>query len=634
MTESRVISAIIAELRHRKANPPAGKVIDGEQYEWCAFHPDGRGKPPHRPSLRLNREKELWYCDPCGEGGTFAELARRLVVKVDGHSDDNIVAVYDYRDAEGHLWGQVCRTASKDFPVRRPDGNGGWVWNWQGVTRTLYRFPELLAADPSDWVFVTEGEKDANNLARAGLVATTNPLGAGKWRNEYSEALNGRKVAVIPDNDDAGRRHADNVAHLLTGKAADVRIVRLPLQEIGADVSDWLERGGTKEALLARVTGAETFLSPAHKSEGAGETKFISAADLSSRAPEAVPWLVKPWVVLGGITMVSGKAKLAGKTTWTLHLVRAVLEGGEFLGEVAAPGSVVYLTEERTSSFVNALRRAHLADHRDLMVRQYRPGDVWTEVVRDALAEGQRIGARLIVVDTLPVFAGLAGDNENAAGYAREALDPLSGLDDIAVVVEFHDRKSGGDPGDATRGSSAFAGAVDIIADLRRLGGDGQERRREIVAVGRFDDTPDKVIVELSGNGYRLLGDAGAVAREDAKASIREALGSDRHMTEKQLAEELGDRVKKTTLGTALREMVSAGDVGREGDGKRNSPYLYFLSPSAPSYRAGERNHSGSREGEEVPIRGDNGLKPTDGPLVRYGVEELGLPIVGRRRWK
>lgn len=27
-------------------------------------------------------------------------------------------------------------------------------------------------------------------------------------------------------------------------------------------------------------------------------------------------------------------------------------------------------------------------------------------------------------------------------------------------------------------------------------------------------------------------------------------------------------------------------------------------------------------------------LRPTDGPLVRYAVLELGLKIVGRRRWK
>ena len=630
---SEHFDAITAELRRRKADPPAGSVANGEVYEWCPFHPDGRGKPPHRPSLRLNRNKEVWYCDPCAEGGTFIELAERLGLETDVARNGSIIASYDYHDDQGNIWGQVVRKTGKKFRVRRPDGNGGWIRNWKGVTRTLYRLSRMLAAEPDEWVFVVEGEKDADRLASLDLVATTNPGGAGKWREEYSEALEGRRVAVIPDNDDAGGRHADKVVRSLMGKAADVRIVRLPLQDIGADVSDWLDRGGTREALLAKVEATETFISPTHRDEGAGETKFISAADLASRAPEAVPWLVKPWVVLGGITMVSGKAKLAGKTTWTLHLMRAVLEGGEFLGERATQGPVVYLTEERTSSFVAALRRAHLADHRDLMIRKYRPGGVWMEVVRDAVGEAQRIGARLIVVDTLPVFAGLAGDNENAAGYAREALDPLSGLNDLAVVVNFHDRKSGGDPGDATRGSSAFAGAVDIIADLRRLGGNGQERRREIVAVGRFDDTPDRVIVELSDDGYRLLGDAGAVARKDAKDSIREALALDRHMTEKQLAEELGDRVKKTTLGDTLREMLDTEEVARQGEGKKGSPYCYFLSPSAPSYRARERNHPGSREGEEVPIPGDNGLKPTDGPLVRYGVE-LGLPIVGRRRWK
>ena len=630
---SERFDAITAELRRRKADPPAGKVASGEVYEWCPFHPDGRGKPPHRPSLRLNRNKEVWYCDPCAEGGTFIELVERLGLETDVPRNGSIIASYDYHDDQGNVWGQVVLKTGKKFAVRRPDGSGGWVWNWHGVTRTLYRLPELLAEDPSELVFVVEGEKDADRLASLDLVATTNPGGAGKWREEYSEALEGRRVAVIPDNDDAGGRHADMVVRSLMGEAADVRIVRLPLQDIGADVSDWLDRGGTREALLAKVETTETFLSPTHRDKGAGETKFIPAADLASRAPESVPWLVKPWVVRGGITMVSGKAKLAGKTTWTLHLVRAILEGGEFLGEPATQGPVVYLTEERTSSFVDALRRARLAGRRDLMIRQYSRLDLWAEVFKEAVAKARRIGACMIVVDTLPVFAGLAGDSENAAGHAREALDPLSGLNDLAVVVNFHDRKSGGDPGDATRGSSAFAGAVDIIADLRRLGGDGQERRREIVAVGRFADTPDRVIVELSDDGYRLLGDASAVARKDAKDSIREALALERHMTEKQLAEELGDRVKKTTLGDTLREMLDTEEVARQGEGKKGSPYCYFLSPSAPSYRARERNHSGSREGEEVPIPGDNGLKPTDGPLVRYGVE-LGLPIVGRRRWK
>ena len=626
-----LFDAIVDELRRRKPDRPAGKAVNREIYEWCPFHPDGAGRPPHSPSLRLNNDKEVWYCDPCNEGGTLTDLAERLGLRVNAGHEDRIVAVYDYLDATGNLWGQVCRKTNKDFRVRRPDGSGGWIWDWKAITRTLYRLPNLLGADPGAWVFVVEGEKDVDRLCSLGLVATTNAHGAGKWRDEYSDVLKGRRVAVIPDQDDAGRRHAEQVAASLVGKAADVRIVRLPVQGEGQDVSDWLDAGGTEESLVAKTEVAAKYVSPAHKSGGAGEMKFVTAADLTARAPEAAPWLVRPWVVRGGVTMVSGKAKLAGKTTWTLHLVKAVLQGEQFLGETAMKGMVIYLTEERTSSFVDALRRTGLAEREDLTIRQYRPEDPWADVVRETMAEARRVGAVLIIVDTLPVFAGLRGDSENAAGHAREALDPLTQLDDLALVVEFHDRKSGGDPGDATRGSSAFAGAVDIIVDLKRVGGNGNERRREIAAVGRFEDTPDQTIIELHDDGYHLLGDMAAALREDARALVRAALEG-RCMTEQELGEELEGRVKKTTLGTVLRDLVEADEMARDGEGKKGSPYRYFLSPNTPISKAGKTNNSDGSQG--CGTSPDNGLKSTDGPLVRYAVEELGLQVINRRRWK
>ena len=163
-----------------------------------------------------------------------------------------IVATYDYRDAAGKLLFQVVRFDPKDFRHRRPDGNGGWVWELGDTPRVLYRLPELLAADPQDWVFVVEGEKDADRLVSIGLVATCNPGGANKWSKLSDDsALHGRRVAIIPDNDDPGRRHAQDVAARLTGKAAEIRIVNLP--GTGKDVSDWLSAGGTAEQLLSLV---------------------------------------------------------------------------------------------------------------------------------------------------------------------------------------------------------------------------------------------------------------------------------------------------------------------------------------------------------------------------------------------
>src|SRR5262249_55300681 len=132
-----------------------------------------------------------------------------------------IAATYDYvYEAGGPVEFQTVRLTPKDFLQRRPDRMGGWIWDLKGVRRFLYRRPELVAADPAAWVWVVEGEKDADRLVGLGLVATCNPMGAGKWRSEYAEDLRGRKVAIVADNDEPGRKHAEAVARSLRGIAA------------------------------------------------------------------------------------------------------------------------------------------------------------------------------------------------------------------------------------------------------------------------------------------------------------------------------------------------------------------------------------------------------------------------------
>ena len=62
------------------------------------------------------------------------------------HGKPQIVATYDYCDANGGVLYQAVRYKPKDFRQRKPDGKGGWEWNMQGVDRVLYRLPELLRA--------------------------------------------------------------------------------------------------------------------------------------------------------------------------------------------------------------------------------------------------------------------------------------------------------------------------------------------------------------------------------------------------------------------------------------------------------------------------------------------------------
>ncbi len=167
-----------------------------------------------------------------------------------------IAAAYDYTDEDGKLLFQVCRLDTKGFRQRRPDGNGGWEWNLKGARRVLYRLPDLLG-NPQSPVFVLEGEKDADRLATEGLIATTNPFGAGKWRKEYGELLKGRDVVIIPDNDEPGRSHAQQVARSLQGLAQSVKVIELPGLPEGGDVSDWLGAGNSVDELKALAETAQ-----------------------------------------------------------------------------------------------------------------------------------------------------------------------------------------------------------------------------------------------------------------------------------------------------------------------------------------------------------------------------------------
>lgn len=153
--------------------------------------------------------------------------------------------------------------------------------------------PELLNADPSDPVFITEGEKDADRLAALGLVSTTNSGGAGKWRPEYSAHFSGRNVIILPDNDEQGNAHARQVVQSLIGVAGSVKTVCPPGLPPKGDVSDWLHASGTLEQLLELVREA-----PRVETEGEVE----SEKDSLSR-PSQADRLVKTALAADGIEL-------------------------------------------------------------------------------------------------------------------------------------------------------------------------------------------------------------------------------------------------------------------------------------------------------------------------------------------
>lgn len=162
------------------------------------------------------------------------------------------VAVYDYRDENGELLFQVCRTAKKDFLQRRPDpaARYGWTWKLGDTRRVLYRLPRVIeAVEECREIYIVEGEKDVHTLEAQGLVATCNPGGAGngKWKPEYSEVLRDAVVVIVADNDTAGQAHARHIREALTGIAASITVREAAS---GKDATDHFNAGHTLDDLL------------------------------------------------------------------------------------------------------------------------------------------------------------------------------------------------------------------------------------------------------------------------------------------------------------------------------------------------------------------------------------------------
>lgn len=224
-------------------------------------------------SLSVDLRKGRWYDHEAGKGGGVLALVMReqrceklqavewlcerghIEAKPTGsRARGPVVATYDYRDENGALLFQVQRLqppgAKKTFKQRRPDGNGGWIPE-KAKRSVLYRLPEVISAVAAGrTIYIAEGEKGAEAIAKLGLTATCSPEGAGKWkRPEHSPPLAGADVVILPDNDATGRKHRDMVASALAGIAARVRALELPGLGEKEDVFDWVARGGTATEL-------------------------------------------------------------------------------------------------------------------------------------------------------------------------------------------------------------------------------------------------------------------------------------------------------------------------------------------------------------------------------------------------
>jgi putative DNA primase/helicase len=413
-------------------------------------------------------------CDEATAWGNIAEITGAKQQYIPGQQPE---ATYQYFDAAGKLAFEKVRYPGKRFSQRRPDGKNGWIYKLDSVGRKpLYNLPSVLTANE---IVVAEGEKDADNAAKAlkacagvsgaFVAGTTNFDGAGKWKDTESVFFAGKRVVIFEDNDEIGRKHAQQVAASVYPFALGVKVIQFPELPEHGDVSDFLKTG-TAEQLVERVKKT-----PQWRPAVTASRLLVPALEFAASIPDQIDWLVEGVIQAGANGMFVADPK-AGKSWAAVDLAVSLAMGADWLDfKVPRPIKTAIISREDTAG-LTAWRIGHLLRGKttgnldlavnNLWVNTKRQSDDYRldveELHREMIVELKARGIQFAVLDVLNVLHS-ADENDN-----QEMRDILQKINEIQKetgcqigVVHHFNKAEHGSLIKRIRGSSAISGWVE-----------------------------------------------------------------------------------------------------------------------------------------------------------------------------
>lgn len=341
----------------------------------------------------------------------------------------NIVTTYRYCDERGQHLYDVHRTSDKEFPQQRADGK----WKMHGVRRVVYHLDRLQGQTT---VYIPEGEKDVDRLWSIGLAATCNAGGAGKWKPDYTGQLKAAavgRVVILPDNDEPGRQHADEIARSCHAAGFHVKVVALPNLPPKGDVSDWLDAGHRKDDLVGLVKATPLYVPSAvstapservNDDEDSADAKPLQVTRASAIPIRAVKWLWDHRLQIGTLSLLAGREGI-GKSL-VMYTALADITRGRLPGMMlGTPRNVLVAATEdgweqtivpRLMAAGADLERVFRLDHAGALV-----------FPRDVLNLQKTIEENEIVATVCdPIMSRIDAElNTHTDQQTRQALEPL-----------------------------------------------------------------------------------------------------------------------------------------------------------------------------------------------------------------
>ncbi len=411
---------------------------------------------------------------------TFRQIAGQVLMN--SHADDK-AAVLDavglslrdlFDDANGTTYtyrdGRKVRRSYKD--------NGRKAFHQSGnkAGRDLYRVERLDDHPTGTPVYVVEGEKDVLALESVGAVAVCNAMGAGKASLFDWAPLTGHTVVIVADDDQPGRRHAEQVRELLTPIAGGVVVVT---SASGKDAADHIAAGhGIDEFQIL--------------DQGNGNGRRLKVTRGSDVKMQRVRWVMDDWIPAGSLTLLAGREGL-GKSTIAAALCAQITRGqldGELRG---TPHTVLYVHSEDSREFTVAPRLLAAGADMDRVIfvdvetshtdsgTLILPLD--TLALEDVVAQ-HKVAFVVLDAATSSMSSELSGKDDRAVRQYLEPLAQLAARQGCVVFGLCHfGKRDGADTGKLILGSIAWSQVA-----------------RSVLSVAKDDDTGNLIVTNTKGN--------------------------------------------------------------------------------------------------------------------------------------
>ncbi len=379
----------------------------------------------------------------------------------------------------------------------RIKGERGAIWRGHGHTPELWPLPKDRVGED---IVITEGESDCIVARYLGLEAYAITKGASSGLSTSVlialRRRGARRIVVAMDADSAGRQAATKI--VIAARQAGLAAIDLDLVAEGLieplyghkDIRDAYKYGKGQELVEAIR----------HLLYKADEAKPAQPRKLSDIMSEETPtdFIIDGLLRTGGTTILVGEPKL-GKSQMALDMALAVARGEQFVGLNTKKGRVIYYALEDGEDIIRDRVRARglTGTEEELYISSMPP------VVEDSTALLEEhidlLQPNLIIIDTLRAMSVSAGKSENEASFA----DSLYRIAKIArergvgaVIIHHTVKATTGNPIVDARGTSAIAGAVDVVAGLYR-----QDDKMKLSWRGRFG-AGDKIVIQHDNGSF------------------------------------------------------------------------------------------------------------------------------------